>query len=791
MSVPKIKALTKYLFSVLIVLGILQSAQSQNYTLSGFIRDQSTGENLIGATILEPNKYQGTISNAFGFYSLTLPGDSYTIRFSFVGYQPVEMTVDLKENLTLNVNLTPGTALEEVVITAEESIEMTPRMSTIDVPIEQIKALPVLMGETDLLKSLQLLPGIQGGTEGSSGIYVRGGGPDQNLILLDGVPVYNVSHLFGFFSVFNPDAINQLSVVKGGFPARYGGRLSSVIDINMREGNNQKLHGEGAIGIIASKLSLDGPIGKDKKTTFIVSGRRTYIDLLTRPIIKAQSDGEASGGYYFYDFNAKINRTISEKDRIYLSFYNGKDKAFARDNYDYTYDGSDYQYVEEFSEFGLNWGNTISALRWNHVFNPQLFANLTGTYSKYKFRIFSEYETITHFRDSVENDQEAIEYFSGIDDLGLKLDFDYLPSPNHSIKAGINAIHHQFNPGIFGFETNQEGTNDTVIGGQKTYAVELATYIEDDIKLSEQLRANIGLHYSSFLVNEKYYDGLQPRVSARYLMNNNLALKGSFATMVQYIHLLTNGGLGLPTDLWVPATDRVKPQRSWQAAFGAARTFGGIETSLEVYYKEMSGLIEYKDGSSFFNLGSDWQDKVASGTGNSYGMELLFQKKTGQLSGWIGYTLSWTNRQFEAINFGREFPYKYDRRHDISVVGVYQVSKDFSISATWVYGTGSAMTLQLGEYEGNSDEWYRQTITRYSDRNDFRMRDYHRMDIGFTWDKPKGKFERSWSLGAYNLYNRKNPFFYDLQENYSSGKKQFVQYSLFPILPYLRYSFKF
>ncbi len=779
--------MTKHILGLL-VLVFATSASAQKFTLSGYIRDADTGENLIGATVIEPSSFQGTVSNTFGFYSITLPAGEYSLRFTFVGYQAQEMAISLNENISLNVSLNPGTTLEAVVVTAEENIELSPRMSTIDVPIEQIKALPVLMGETDLLKSLQLLPGIQGGTEGASGIYVRGGGPDQNLILLDGVPVYNVSHLFGFFSVFNPDAINRVSVVKGGFPARYGGRLSSVIDISMKEGNNQKLHGEGAIGLISSKLTLEGPLGKDKKTTFLVSGRRTYIDLLTRPIIRASSGGDASGGYFFYDFNAKVNRVLSEKDRIYLSFYNGKDKGFAKDKYDWRSDGNTY---EEVSQFGLQWGNTITALRWNHVFNPKLFANVTGTYSKYKFRIFSEYESNNRIDGEIEKESESIEYFSGIDDLGIKVDFDFLPNPNHSIKYGINATHHQFNPGILGYETNVDGQSDTTVGANKTYAMEFSTYVEDDIQLSNKLRANVGLHYSNFIVNNSYYDGLQPRVSMRYLIDNSFSIKGSFATMTQYIHLLTNGGLGLPTDLWVPATENIGPQRSWQAAIGAARTFKGLEASVEMYYKEMTGLIEYKEGSSYFNLGSDWQEKVTTGTGDSYGLEVLLQKKTGKLSGWVGYTLSWTNRQFDEVNFGKEFPYKYDRRHDISVVAVYDVSPRFSISSTWVYGTGSALTLPISEYQDNSGSYYYgKTVIQYSDRNDFRMRDYHRMDLGLTWTRPKGKYDRSWSLGAYNVYNRRNPFFMD-QSFDNRGNKKFVQYSLFPLIPYVRYSFKF
>lgn len=770
------------------LIGVLIPVLAQNFTISGYIRDAENGENLIGATIQKKGTTIGTVSNSFGFYSLTLPPGEVTVLISFVGYQAMERTIDLSEDVRLNLDLTAGATLDEVVITAEEQIEQSPQMSTIDVPIEQIKALPVLMGEADILKTLQLLPGIQSGTEGSSGVYVRGGGPDQNLILLDGVPVYNVSHLFGFFSVFNPDAINKVNVVKGGFPARYGGRLSSVIDISMKEGNNQKFSGEGSIGLISSKLTLEGPIGQNKKTSFIVSGRRTYIDLLTRPIIRASTDGEETGGYYFYDLNGKVNHQFSDNDRLYLSFYNGYDKGFGKSNYKYN-DG--LSEVESKESFGLGWGNTIAAARWNHVFNPKLFANLSGTFSHYKFRIFSEYEDIMTNSDGKEVSNEFIQYYSGVNDFSLKADFDYLPTPTHNLKFGLSATHHQFNPGIFGYDTNSEDQQDTVINSSQTQAMEFYTYAEDDINLTAQLRGNVGAHYSSFLVNDQYYHSLQPRISLRYLVSSDLSIKASYATMAQYIHLLTNSGIGLPTDLWVPATDRVKPQTSWQVALGAAKTIEGYEFSVETYYKEMDNLIEYEEGSSFFNLGTDWQDKITSGSGTSYGAEFLIQKKTGKFSGWLGYTLSWTNRTFPELNFGKTYPYKYDRRHDLSVVGVYQFSKRFSASATWVYGTGNAMTLPQSSYQGQVGQYYwSNEIVNYGSRNGYRMAAYHRLDIGLTWTKEKEKSTRSWSFGAYNVYNRRNPFYID--EGYdNNGDKHFYQYSLFPIIPYLRYSFKF
>ncbi|MEO9475158.1 MAG: TonB-dependent receptor [Cyclobacteriaceae bacterium] len=777
--------------------------KAQNFTLNGYVRDSETGENLIGATLIDQNSSKGTISNTFGFYSLTLPTGLLSLKVTYVGYAPQELIVDLTENQQLNVNLIPGSTLEEVVVTADENIEQSPQMSAIDVPVAQIKALPVLMGESDILKTIQLLPGVQSGTEGSSGVYVRGGGADQNLIIFDGVPVYNVSHLFGFFSVFNSDAINRVNVVKGGFPARYGGRLSSVIDISMKEGNNQEFKGEGSIGLISSKLTLEGPVGKDKKTSFILSGRRTYIDLLTRPIIHAASNGENKGGYYFYDFNAKINHKLSEKDRLYLSFYNGRDKGFSKYKSDYRYrleDGTETT-AYNIGDAGIGWGNNIAALRWNHVFTPKLFANVTSTFSKYEFKVFGGSESIYPEDDKTIHNKEYVEYVSGIRDWSAKIDFDYLPSPRHSVKTGLALTYHKFNPGILGYDTNVEGENDTIIGATQTRSLELASYIEDDFSLSNNLRVNAGLHYSGFLVNNKYYNSLQPRFSVRYLLSKNLSLKASYATMTQYVHLLTNGSIGLPTDLWVPATDKIAPQRSWQAAIGVARTFNRYEMSVEGYYKEMNNQITYDEGASYYDQSADWQEKVVVGQGNSYGLEFLLQKKTGRFSGWVGYTLSKTNRQYDDLNFGKWFPYKFDRRHDISIVSVFDVNERFSISGTWVFGTGNAVTIPQSVYRSHDEndpgpqaydyyyDYPGSNVEYFDSRNNYRMRNYHRLDLGLTWTKEKKWGTRSWSLGAYNVYNRLNPFYMDVQET-RTGRK-LVQYSLFPVLPYFKYSFKF
>jgi hypothetical protein len=678
-----------------------------------------------------------------------------------------------------------------VVVTGnrEDQIQESTRMGTIDIPIEQIKALPALLGEVDVLKVLQLLPGVQSGSEGSSGLYVRGGGPDQNLILLDGVPVYNASHLFGFFSVFNADAINRVELVKGGFPARYGGRLSSVIDISMKEGNSKKFQGEGAFGLVASRLTLEAPIIKDR-TSFIISGRRTYIDLLARPLIKKQSKGKEMGGYFFYDLNAKINHKLNERNRIYLSAYTGDDKAFARSKYDYKFED---ETTEGEDNFGLQWGNITTALRWNSVLTNKLFSNVTATYSRYRFLVYGDSEEKKTSPDTVINQFYHTEYNSEIRDYAIKIDLDYMPNPGHFIKFGGQAIQHLFTPGVLNFRS--EEIPNITLGARKTYAKEFSFYAEDDFLVTSKLKINAGIHASGFLVEGKFYKSLQPRFSARYLINPKFSWKGSYAQMTQFIHLLSNVGIGLPTDLWVPSTALIGPERSYLSSTGFAYNLNNTyEFSVEGYYKKMKGIVEYKEGANYLNIESDWQTKVETGEGESYGAEFFAQKKTGRINGWIGYTLSWTNRRFPNINEGRTFPYRYDRRHDIEIAASYQLKKNKEFALTWVYGTGTAITLPQSSYlknNENSNPWsFDKTVSYYEGRNSYRMRAYHRLDLGYTTTKKTKWGERSWSIGVYNAYSRRNPFFMDLTYD-KTGKKKFVQYSLFPIIPSISYRFKF
>ena len=760
---------------------IVNTVIAQKHTISGYVSDKKTQEKLIGAVVYDARSKLGTTTNTYGFFSLTLKSDSVTLLASYIGFAPQRRIFVLDGDKNLNIDLVPNNDLATVEVVADENerIEDRSRMSTINIPIEQMKKVPALLGEVDILKVLQLLPGVKSGGEGSAGLYVRGGGPDQNLILLDGAPIYNASHLFGFFSTFNADAIKNVELIKGGFPARYGGRLSSVIDINMKEGNMRKYNVEGSIGIVASRILVEGPIWKNR-TSFIFTARRTYIDKLLGPIVSAATRGEGSGGYYFYDLNLKVNHKISDKDRIFLSGYKGLDKFYVSTGGNFTGD-IDY-------DFQLKWGNTLGSARWNHVFNNRLFCNTSVTYTEYKFNVFQQ------VNDLKQETSQSANYFSGINDWALNLNFDYMPAPNHYIKYGGRYTYHTFKTGAQQFKTTGfEKDVDSLSGNPNIFAHELAAYIEDDWKINKKLKVNAGLHAAGFAVQGGFYKSLQPRFSGRYMLPHNWSVKASYASMMQFIHLLSNSNIGLPTDLWVPATKLIKPQRSYQGAVGLAKSLknNGYEVSVEGYYKYMKDIIDYLDGANFIGGNSDWQQKVAQGNGWSYGVEFLLQKKKGKYTGWIGYTLSWTNRQFKEINNGEVYPYKYDRRHDISFVNLYKISNKVDIGATWVYGTGNAVSLPLQSYvaaaipSGNATE-----AQYYGGKNNYRMAPYHRLDLSINRHKKKKWGRVTWSAGVYNFYGRKNPYFLYFSTN-QNGRKQLKQVSLFSVIPTISYNFKF
>jgi hypothetical protein len=765
------------------------------HTVSGYIREAVSGEYLIGVNVYLSDHKTGTTTNAFGFYSLTLPAnDSIELAISYIGFTSEFIKLVLQKDIELNIDLKPSIILDEVTITAnrQEKQSESVKMSTVKVQVDQIKKVPTLLGEKDVLKVLQLMPGVQKGTEGSSGFYVRGGGPDQNLIILDDAIVYNASHLFGFFSLFNGDALKSVELIKGGFPARYGGRLSSVLEMHMKEGNKEEWHGEGGVGLISARASLEGPIKKGK-SSILVSGRRSFADLFVAPFsIKGLPD------YYFYDFNAKVNFDFGRNNKLYISGYFGKDKYSLKTESD-----------KHNETAGFNWGNSTGTVRWNHLFSNKLFSNTSFIFSNYNFRINNK------FYDIIEGKNYKAEYNSGIQDFSLKYDLDYIPNPKHWIKAGLITTNHKFNP--YAFVEDDELYNKHTKDKIYVNGIESAIYVEDTWKPNQSLKLNFGLRLSHFIAEKKRYLFPEPRLSVAWRFENDFALKGSYAEMYQYIHLLSNTGIGLPTDLWVPVTDNIKPQRSEQVALGIVKDVEKkkLSFSFEVYYKRMNNVIAYKEGASFivFNDAAsaaqeNWEEKVTVGKSWSYGGEFLVQKNAGRLTGWIGYTLSWTPMQFDSLNFGKKFYSRYDRRHDFSIVAFYKISERLSLSGSWVYGTGNAITLAGGEYDAYANNPslgpnptgfnYNNRGTfypgfDYGQKNNFRMSSYHRLDLGIQFHKEKRWGERTWEISIYNVYNRMNPFYYYFGTKSSNGKDYGVlkQVTLFPVLPSFSYNIKF
>lgn len=776
-------------FAILVPLAL---AGQNKYTVSGYIKDVASGEDLIGASVfIQGENPTGTVTNIYGFYSITLPEGNYTLNYSYVGYEVVSREINLQQDERINITLALKNILNEVVISGEakdENIRNTD-MGTVDLSIEQIKTIPAIFGETDILKTLQLLPGVGGAGEGNSGFYVRGGGPDQNLILLDEAVVYNTGHLFGFFSVFNSDAIKNVTLVKGGMPAQYGGRLSSVVDVQMKDGNNQKFQAEGGIGLIASRLTLQGPIVKDK-ASFIVSARRTYADVLIAPFIK--NTDFAGNRYYFYDLNTKINYKFTDKDRLFLSGYFGRDV--------FTYRSPDDDFNVE-----IPWGNATATVRWNHLFSNKLFMNVSAIYNDYNFQVASAY------------DDFSFTLFSGVRDWNLRTDFDYYLNADHMLKYGVNYIFHRFSPySAQGKSGDTEFSTDTL---NQKYAHEAALYVQDEFNLGPLLKINAGVRMSYFLQAGPYnfvevdpvthipvdtiyyaagepikdYWGLEPRIHARYIINENSSIKAGLALTSQYIHLVSSSTSTLPTDLWVPSTAMVQPQRGVQYSLGYFKNFldNMLESSVEVYYKEMENQIEFAD-SYVPQLTADIENDFVFGIGRSYGVELFLKKAQGKFTGWVGYTLSKTERQFPDLSTGDNwFPTKYDRIHDIEVVAVYDVTERWSFASTFVYATGQSTTIAESFYVVEGE-----LHTDYGPRNGYRMEPYHRLDISATLkNKPGKKFESNWNFSVYNVYSRKNPYFIytDIEGDLSEGNVsvQAKKVSIFPILPSITWNFKF
>ena len=785
--------LRKPLLLILLLIFTNSLLAQQKFTISGYVKEAATGEFLMGANVYLKENLKGTSSNQYGFYSLTVEKGTYTLVISYLGFVDKVIPINLDKDLRINTVLeSKSIQSKEVVIEGErkdQNVQST-QMSMNEIPMETIKKLPAFMGEVDVLKTIQLLPGVQSAGEGNSGFYVRGGGPDQNLILLDEATVYNASHLFGFFSVFNSDAIKNLELYKGGMPAQYGGRLSSVIDINMKEGNSKSYHAEGGIGLIASRLTLQGPIKSDTGS-FIVSARRTYIDVLTKPFIKSGAR-LAGSGYYFYDLNTKVNYRLSDKDRVFLSGYFGRDV---------------FSYKNSESEFSANipWGNATGSLRWNHLFNDKLFVNSSLIFSDYKFEL------------GLGQDNFEFKLFSGIRDWNGKVDFSYFPHVRHTVKFGLNYVYHTFKPTSASAESG--GVVFDLGKVVLLHAHDAAVYVTDDYEVNDWLSVNAGIRYSGYAFvgpfdryikdrNDRVvdttsysssdiiqtYHGPEPRLGMKFSLSKATSIKASFTQNYQYTHLASLASVSLPTDTWFPSTDKVKPELGRQYAIGLFRNFldNKIETSFEAYYKTMQNLIDYKDGfAPGDNVKENPDNNFVFGKGESYGGELFVNKKYGKVTGWIGYTLSWTTRQFDDLNYGKKFYARYDRRHDVSFISSYELNPRWTFSFVWVYGSGNAITIPVRRYVIDG-----QVVSEYGDRNGYRMPPYHRADISATLNgKNKGKVQSSWTFAIYNVYNRKNPYFiyFENKGDFAQGtlEVQAKQVSLFPLLPSITWNFKF
>ncbi len=781
---------------------------AQEYTVSGFVRDAESGEPLIGAAVYDTVSMRGTTANKYGFYSLKLPAGRRVLRVAYVGYTPQTRTVTLTGDLRWDVQLSGALRLQEVKVVARRKRPVeTIEMSSHSIAPQQLKKVPTLLGERDPLRVVQMLPGVHMGSEASAGYHVRGGSPDQNLILLDGVTVYNANHLFGMFSVFNGDAIQHLELLKGGFPARYGGRISSVLDIRMKEGNTQHFRGDASIGLISARILAEGPIKKNT-TAFMISGRRTYIDVLARPFILlaqlANPNEKGIAGYFFTDWNLKVHHRLSDRDRLYLSAYYGNDKAY------FGYQSRYIDFREDFDGY-LRWGNITQSLRWNRVWRNDLFSNLTLVFTRYRFNVGAKIQEISFepFNDTFE---ASYDFVSRIQDIGGDYHLEYYLHRHHTVRAGVGYLYHHFRPGVNIIQARLTGSPsfDTTFGNQDISAHEGFAYVEDEFKVGTRLQGNAGVRVAVFNVQGHVYPSVEPRLSLRYTFTEDLVAKASFARMAQFIHLLTNPTISMPTDMWVPATPRVPSQSGNQWAAGLAYALGPFDLTLEGYYKTMQNVIAYRDGASFIGTSADWESLVTSGRGWSYGAEAMIKKDAGRFNGWVSYTLSWSWRQFDEINFGRPFPYKYDRRHNLAVVANYVLRdksfkserKTIEVGAAWTYMSGHLATLPEATYPAIPPEripWGERVIYLLEReyvpyRNNFRFPAYHRLDLALHFTRSWGPWKRTWSIGAYNVYNRFNPFFLYINTLYTgphSGERVLQQVSLYPILPMINLSISY
>lgn len=790
---------TVILLIVAIVPSRAMTAQNNktSVTVSGHITDISSGETLIGAGVL--SGATGAVTNNYGFYTLTIPqGRQVTLEYSYVGYDDITLTLDLRRDTTVNIALKANTTIKEAVVSASrESGIASTKMSAIEIPMNMIKNTPVLFGEADVLKTIQLMPGVQSGAEGFSGIYVRGGGPDENLLLLDGISLYNAEHLLGLFSIFQPEAVKKVTLYKGSFPARYGGRTSSIIDVRTNDGNLQETHGTVGVGVLSDKFHLEGPVFKGK-TSYSISARGMHTFLFDGLFRAAK----VPANYYFFDLNGKVTHKFSDKDRLFLNAYYGRDIFYFKDNDDWS---SGVASGEMDDKSSIRWGNLLTAARWNHVFNGRLFSNATVAFTDYRMRM----GFLSKEKSGGSNYYYKFDYGSGIKDITAKIDFDYTPTPSHVIKFGGEYVSHNYIPETY--TTVEKENNYGQMVTDTTYSNsneknrlghEISAYIEDDIRIGEWLTVNPGVRVAMFSTSGKTYWSPEPRMSVKVDFGKGVSAKAAYSRMAQYVHLLSSSQITLPIDLWVPITKSIKPVTSDQYSLGLYYNgLAGWEFSVEGYWKDMRNVLEYKDGISFMASSQSWEDNVVMGDGRAYGVEFFIQKTMGKTTGWLGYTLAKSDRIFSngLINNGERYPYRYDRRHNISLVVNQKLGEKWDLSATWTFATGGTTTVPERETVAMMPDGTFIQVDYAPHRNNYRLPPSHRLNIGVNYHKKKKRGESVWNFGVYNAYNRLNPNFvyYKSQQEAEPDsrlykrKEKLKSVTILPIIPSFSYTYNF
>ena len=804
---------------------VVLKRKPKQVTVSGFVRDKRSAESLIGTSVYEAHSRVGTASNNFGFFSLTLPPGDITIRSSYIGYTSHQHILNgLERDTVLTIELEPSASLEEVVITGQSNDKqsvLSTQMGALEINQQTIRSTPVMFGEADIIKTLQLTPGVSAGTEGTAGMYVRGGNVDENLFLIDGNPVYQINHIGGIFSAFNPEAISGMDFFKSGFPSRYGGRLSSVVDVHTKEGNMKEYHGSASIGLISGNLNFEGPIIKDR-TSFNIGLRRTWLDVLSAPAVAiankiTKKDGtRLRARYAFHDLNLKVNHIFNDRSRMYLSLYNGND-VLKGGSTDFPDQDSDNNYNYD-SDVSLRWGNIMATAGWTYVFNNRLFGKVSGVFTRYHSRLRNtEHDVVGNEGDEDYSDSfRENETNTGITDFGLRTSFDYLPASAHHIRFGGDYLVHRFHPEYnrsVAYEKNEETSVEIgqEFANDLLWGHEAGVYAEDDWTLSSAVRLNAGLRFSLFNVQGKTYTGLEPRVSLRWLLDDNLSFKASYSRMNQYVHLISNSFISLPTDAWMPVTRKLKPLISDQVSAGFYYNLNKeYNFSVEGYYKTLDNLLEYRDGHTFTPSFVNWEDKLTAGEGRSYGAEFMVRKETGRTTGWVGYGLSWSDRQFDELNQGARYPARFDNRHKLNIVVMHKISPKVELSAAWSYASGNHVTLSLENYyengtgsPTNNDNHYMdasESIDYYEGRNNYQLPAYHRLDLGIKIYRPKKKGRMGiWTVSIYNVYSRMNPFMIyksdktvpDPGSSYGKNVPVFKTIGIMPIIPSISYTYKF